>query len=53
MKGFAHKTDWEFFTLGIPLSKNKCNQFFCSEQIDDEIPLKIWANEEWSCGELW
>ena len=48
MKGFSNESNWEFFTLGIPLSKNKCNNHFCSKRIDDEVPLKVWANEDWS-----
>jgi hypothetical protein len=50
MEGFSHEPNWEFFTLGIPLSQNKCGNSFCGERIDDEIPLKIWINEDWSCG---
>jgi hypothetical protein len=52
MKGFSHKIDWEFLAFVISLSQNRCNKCLCSKQIDDEVPLKIWANEDWICGDF-
>jgi hypothetical protein len=52
MKVFSYETNWELFTFGIPLSKDKHNNYLRSEKIDDEVPLKIRANEEWRCGDF-
>ena len=51
MKDLAHEANWKFFTFGISLSKNTCKNCFCNEQIDDEIPLKIWTNKDRGGGD--